>query len=155
MNARKRLNFESRFNVGNDLVDLSHISDAERGENSENRKERRQYFSDGFAAFFAAEPVLQIVHCTAGPFAVCVLSSEVDTKYVFGEVGHHAEKGGNPHPENRSGTARNDGGGNSRNVPNADCCRKGSAQRLKLRNGGLVLGVPRNMFFKHTADGVL
>ena len=84
-----------------------------------------------------------------------ILSSEINTKNVFGIVCHHAEKGCKPHPENSTGTARYDCCGNACDVAYTDRCCKRGAECLELRDRRTVTGVADNVLIKQTAYGPL
>lgn len=153
-NSGKRIDPEGVFKICNDLVDLSHISDAEGGEDAEHGKQDREHLAERLAALVGAETVLQVVHCTAGPLSVRVSAAEIDAQDVFRIVGHHAEEGCDPHPEDRARTADRDGCGDTGDVAHADRCREGGAECLELGNHALFIRVRLDMFFENTADGV-
>ena len=131
---------ERSLQIQGDLVDLTHVADAEGCQNGKDCEKRCQNGTEGLAVLIAAQTVLQIVHGAAGPFAVCIAAAEVDAQNIFGEIGHHTEKGSDPHPEHGTGTADDDGSGNTRDIAGTDGGGKGSAERLKLGNG-LFIGL--------------
>ena len=90
-----------------------------------------------------AQTVGDIIESAAGQVAVLVALAEVQTEHVFGVVCHHAEERGNPHPEHRAGTSRENRGHNAHNVAGADGARDRGGERLKLRDRF----EPRILFF--------
>ena len=82
-----------------------------------------------------SKSVLQIVHRTAGPLAVLVAATVVDTQKVFREVSHHTEEGSDPHPKYSAGAAGNNGRGNTRNITGSYGCSQCRAKGLELGNG--------------------
>ena len=155
LSVEQRLYGECGSDVDDYLVDLSHASDTERGEDGENREENGEYPAEVFAAALSAETVLKVVHGTAGPLACLVAAAEVDAEYVLGVVGHHSEKSGEPHPKYRTGSAYADSGGNSGDITRADRCSECGAERLKGRYCALILGVTDNVFSKEASYRVL
>ena len=102
----------------------------------------------------AAEAVAKVVHRAAAPLAFRILASVEDAEDVLGEVGHHAEEGDEPHPENGSGTADRDGSGHADDVAGADRRGEGRAERLELGDRA-VLGMGRDVLVaEDLSDGV-
>ena len=129
---------ESGFKIQGDLVDLTHVADTEGCQNGEDGKERSQDGADGLAVLVLAQTILQVVHSTAGPFAVHIAATEVDTQNVFGEIGHHTEESSEPHPEHSARAADDDGGRNTCDIAGADGSCQCSAQSLELGDGLFV-----------------
>ena len=147
---------ERGFHVQDDLIDLSHIADAEGGQNGENGEQNRKNAADGLAVLPAAQAVSQVVHRTSRPLALAVAAAVVDAQHIFGEVGHHPEKGRDPHPEHRAGAADDDGCRHAGDVAGADGGGKGGTQRLELGNGLLIrFRVNAAVPAEHAADGLL
>ena len=154
---------KGRGNVCYDLVDLTHASDTEGSQHSEDTEENGKNtagllegrFAVAVLVGVASHTVLQVVHRTAGPFAFAVLTSEIDTQNVFRVVGHHTEECGNPHPEHGTGTTDTDSGGNTGDITGTDRCGKRGTKRLEGRDNALFLAVLHNVLGEHTAYGVL
>ena len=91
------------------------------------------------AALVFSKAVLEVVHCTAGPFAFHVLASVEDTENVLGVVCHHAEECSDPHPENSAGTSETNRCGNACDIARTDRCGKSRAESLKLGNASLLI----------------
>ena len=147
---------ESAFHIGGDGIDLTHVADAEAGQNTENTEKKRQHFTDGLAAPEAAQTVPQIVHGTAGPLPRGILPAVVDTKHVFGEIGHHTENRHNPHPEDGAGAAGHNGRGDTRDVTGADGRCQRRTQALELTDGTILFaGMGHNMLIpENGSNGV-
>ena len=159
--ARQNLNrgegadVEGLCDIGNDLVDLSHASDTEGGEHGEDAEEDGKHASDVLHALLSSNAVNEVVHGTARPLAVLVLSAEVDAKDVLGIVGHHAEECGNPHPEHGTGTADADRGGNACDITRTDRCGKRRAKRLERGDRALFLTVRDDVLLEKASERVL
>ena len=126
---------ECGLNVNRNFIDLSHVTDSECGKEGKNCKQNCKDFTDylhRFRFILSSETVLQIVHCTAGPLSVFILSSVKDTKNVFGVVCHHTEECSNPHPEYCSRSADYDGCCHAGNITGTDGCRKRRTKCLEL-----------------------
>ena len=80
---RKCLDIKCRSQILDDLVDLPHITDTKRCQYGTDRKENCQDTADGFHPFITAQTVLQIIHCSAGPFAGMVFATIIDAEDVF------------------------------------------------------------------------
>ena len=133
---------------------MGEVADAEGGDDAENGEENSQSGADGLHTFFGTETVAEIVHGAAAPFPLLIFPSVEDTENVFGIVGHHTEDSGQPHPENRTGTAGDNGGGNTGNVAGSYCGGESRAKGLEL---GDIFGVGFivDLFGKNAADGGL
>ena len=132
------------FHVFDDFIDLSHVADAERGENGGKRKEDAQDFANRLATAIGAQSFIQIVHGAAAPFVLLVAATVVDAQHVFRKVRHHAEQRGDPHPEDGTGPADGDGGGDACDISRADGGGQRRAERLELGYGafiGFVMGI--------------
>ncbi len=151
--AGKCLDLECGNHVNNDLVDLAHCTDTEGSENCEDAEEDCKRLTEELTELHLAHALFEVVHRTAGPFAFSVLAAEVDTENVFGVVGHHSEECGNPHPENRTGTAGNDSCSNTGDVTYTDSSRKSGTERLELGNG-LTLNVTGYVLLKDLTEGL-
>ena len=122
----------------------------------EDGEQNREDAADGLAVLPAAQAVPQVVHRASRPLALAVAAAVVDAKYIFGEVGHHPEKGRDPHPEHRAGAADDDGRRHAGDVAGADGGGKGGTQRLELGNGLLIrFRVNAAVPAEHAADGLL
>ena len=148
---------ECTVHVARDRIDLTHVADAKAGQHAEAGEQHRQHPAQRLAALFAAQAVGQIVHGTAGPLAVRIFAAVEDAQHVFGIVGHHAQDGHDPHPEDRARSAGDDGGGHTHDVSGADGRRQGGAQALELADGPVFLGGMRRdlLVGKDGTDGVL
>ena len=147
---------ERGFHIQDDLIDLPHIADAEGCQNGKNGEQNRKDAADGLAVLPAAQTVFQIVHRTSRPLALTVAAAVVDAQHIFGEIGHHPEKGRNPHPEHRAGAADDDGCRHAGDIAGADGGGEGRTQRLKLGNGLFVrFRVDTAVPAEHAADGLL
>ena len=147
---------EGTLHIGGNGIDLAHVSDAEAGQNAENTEQECQHLTDGLAAPEAAQAVPQIVHGAARPLPRGILPAVVDTKHVFGKIGHHTENGHNPHPEDGAGTAGHDGRGYTRDITGADGRCQRRTQALELTDGTILFpGMGRNVLvLKNGANGV-
>ena len=85
-----------------------------------------------------AETVVQIVHGSSAPLTDFIFAAVVDTQDVFGKVGHHTKEGDDPHPEDRSGTAGDDGCRDTCDITCADRRCQRRAQTLELTDGLIV-----------------
>ena len=85
--------------------------------------------------------------------AVLIHLTELHGQNDLGELGEHAEEGGNPHPEHRAGSAGEDGPGDAGDVAGAHGGGQGGGHRLK---GGEVFAVALAalLLFKERPDGV-
>ena len=146
---------EYGVHVSGDGVDLGHVTDAEGSHQAEEGEQACQDEADGFAAFFGAQAVPQVVHRAAGPLAFGVLAAVEDAQHVFGIVGHHAQEGHDPHPEHGAGAAGQDRAGHAHDIAGAHRRGQGGAKALELGNT-LVLGMGGNVLvMEHSADGLL
>ncbi len=91
---------------------------------------------------FPLETVGDVVEGTTGEVAVLVLFAIEKAQDVFGIVGDHTEKGGNPHPEYRTGTTGQNGGDHADDVACADGTGDRGGEGFKLGNR-LGLGILR------------
>ena len=95
-------------------VGLDHVAGGDR---SEQRADAEQ---DGEPAPVLPEAAADIAHRAAAIFAIGVHVAEADGERAFGEGESHADEGGDPHPENRAGSAQGNGGRNTCEVAGAD-----------------------------------
>ena len=108
------------------------------------------------AAVIGTESVLQIIHGASAPFVPGVFAPVVDAEHIFGVVGHHTEKGHDPHPEDSAGTAGDQRAGDTDDVACADGGSQCRTQGLELGNGLVILiGMFRDVFVNEdTADRI-
>ena len=153
--AVERVDLEHGGDVAGDGVHLAHVSDAERGEDTEDGEQHGEHLSDRVTALFGAKTVSQVVHGAAAPLIVAVFAAVIDAEHIFGIVCHHAEKGGEPHPEDRTGSSGGDGGSDTCDVADTDGCGERGAQRLELGYGSLFLRAGDTASLpEHAADGL-
>ena len=130
---------ERGFHIQDDLIDLPHIADAEGCQNGKNGEQNRKDAADGLAVLPAAQTVIQVVHRTSRPRALTVAAAAVDAQHIIGEIGHHPEKGRNPHPEHRAGAAGEDRAGNADDDARADLRGDGGGERLERAHTAAAL----------------
>ena len=149
-------NGENRPHVGGNGIDLSHIANAEAGENAEYTEQQPQDFAQLLTAPEAAQAVPQIVHGPAGPLPCGILPAVVDAQNVLGEVRHHAENGHDPHPENGPGTACSNGRSNACDVACTDGGGQSGAKALELADRPVLLGSMGRyvLVFENGANGM-
>ena len=82
-----------------DGVDLRDVADAERRDGAEHGEHGAEPLPLG------AKAVFDVVHGSAAPVALFVALAILDSKRDFRELGHHAEKRRDPHPEHGAGAA--------------------------------------------------
>ena len=147
---------ESFRHVHGNGIDLTHVADAERGEDAEAAEQNSQYGANLLVAGIAAQAILEVVHGAAAPLTILILAAIVDAQHIFGIVGHHAEDGDNPHPEHGAGATGGNGGCHTGNIARADGGGQGGAQALELADGAVFLGrVGGNVLIgKDSADGL-
>ena len=88
----------------------------------------------------------EIIHRAAAPFTAFILLTVIDTENIFGIVCHHSEEGNDPHPEDRTGAAGDDGRRYAGDIAGADRRRKRGAETLELGDGFIFLsGMRRNV----------
>ena len=147
---------ERGVHVARDGVDLAHVADAERCQNAETGKQHRQHLAQRFAAFLCAQAVGQVIHGTAGPLAFFIFAAVVHAQHVFRKAGHHAQNGHDPHPEDGSRPARDDGRGHTHDVAGANGARQRRAHALELADGHVLFaGVGGDLLVgEHRANGV-
>ena len=94
-----------------------------------NGEEDGEQFSQhgelGADAFFAS------VEGSAQNVAVGLFVAEVNGEQALGVLSGHSQKGGEPHPKERSRSANSNGSRDADNVSCSDCGAKGGAQGLK------------------------
>jgi hypothetical protein len=129
-----------------DRVALRHVADAERGEGSEEGEGN----GEPFPVF--AEPVRDVVHRAAGPFALRVPLAVPDRENDLAVFRAHAEEGRDPHPEDGSRPAERDGSGDSGYVAGSD--RRGEGRGHGLEGGDRSL-VARLLSREGLSDRVL
>ena len=147
---------------GNQRVDalgdgshLAHVADAEGSQHREDGEQHGQHRAGNLAVLHLADAVLQIVHGAAAPFAPLIPAAEEKAQHVFRIIGHHADDGGDPHPENGAGAAHGNGVGHAGDVSRADGGGQGGAQGLELGDGMPVVAVANSFFLlEQTPDGV-
>ncbi len=128
---------EEDFGGVRDPADLRHRADAEHpGQRGTGRK--------GPAEPRPAQPFLHIIEGAAAHRAVGHPHAEAHSKEALGVFDRHPEEGGQPHPEQRAGPARQhaDRRRHADNVPRADRGGKGGTQRLEGRDLALSAVVP-------------
>ena len=81
---------------------------------------------------------MQIVHGSSAPLTDFIFAAVVDTQDVFGKVGHHTKEGDDPHPEDCSGAAGDDGCRDTCDITCADRRCQRRAQTLELADGLVV-----------------
>ena len=108
-----------------DGVALHHVAHEAQRQRDGHGKEAREELAEP-----ALEPRLDVVHRPAGHFAVhgCLVFLREGGLRIDGG---HAEKGGQPHPEDGPRPAGGDGRGCARNVACAHLSRHGGGQRLE------------------------
>ena len=150
-------NAEGGVHVCRNGIDLGHVADTEGGQYAEGREENGQKGADPGKAGSGSQTVPQIVHGAAAPFILGIFAAVVDAQDIFGIVGHHAEEGHDPHPEDGAGTAGYDGSRNAGDVAGADGGGQGRAQGLELADGLVVRSrMGRDMLVgKDGTDGLL
>ena len=150
-------NLKYLLHIHGNGVDLAHIANAEGGNHAEAAEQHRQNPADFLIAGVASQAILQIVHSTAAPFTIFVLPAEIDAQYIFGVIGHHAENGNNPHPENRARPASGNGSRHAGDIAGANGGRQGGAEALELADGFILFGSVGGdvLIGKDAADGVL
>ena len=99
----------------------------------------------------AAQTVLDVVHGAAHIVALLVPFPEIHRQGNFGELGAHAQQGGDPHPEHSTGAADGNGTCHAGNVAGANGCGQSGTHRLE-RSQGTAGG---SGFVKNTANGTL
>ena len=145
---------ESMVHVFNHTVDLAHIADPEGSEQTEAGKKNSQKSTDGFAVFPAAETVAEIVHGSADPLSLSVLPAVKDTQDILRKIGHHAEKGDQPHPEDRAGSAGGNSACHTDDISGADRGGQGCAQGLELGDGSVFGMGCDTLLAEDLADGM-
>jgi len=75
-----------------------------------------------------AKPLLQIVHGATRHLAVGILLAVFDRQQTLGILGGHAEQRRHPHPEQGTGAAELDGGGNPDDVAGTNGGREGGTE---------------------------
>ena len=78
------------------------------------------------------ESTAQVVHRPARHLSARPQDAEFDSQQGFGELGGHAHQSRDPHPEQGSRPARDDGGGHPGDVSGAHRGRQGGHQRLEV-----------------------
>ena len=69
-----------------------------------------------------------------------ILLAVVDGQRDLAVLGHHAQQGGDPHPEDGAGAADGDSARHTGNITGTDRCRQCGADRLE-RGHGAVAGL--------------
>ena len=114
---------------GSDGIDLRKSADPEQSDaHSEDRKDDRKEFPA------PAQSVFNIIKGAAQRVSVRMDDAVLDGEEPFRVFGRHAEKGGQPHPEQRTRPARGDRRGDADNVSRADRRRKRRAERPEAGN---------------------
>lgn len=137
---------EGSFQGRGDGVGLSHVADAEGGNDGEDGEGRRQKRADSLVG----EAVLHGVHGAAAHFADAVGFPIFYGQHRFGVFGGKAEGRGDPHPDQSAGASQDQGGADAHDVAGADGGGQGGHQGLE--GGDVPFGlIP---LLKNFADGV-
>ena len=129
---------------GGDVAPLGGVADAEGSQRTENTEDNTQPLP------VFAQAVLDVIHGAADPVAILVALTVFDRQHNLGVLGHHADEGGNPQPEDGARAAQGDGGGDAGDVAGAD----GGGQRGSQSLEGSDLALLGLVLVKHFADGV-
>ena len=150
-------NAERSVHIAGNGVDLAHVADAKRRQHAETGEQRRQHPTQGLATFLCAQTVGKVIHGTAAPLTFFVLAAVEDAQNIFRIVGHHAKDGHDPHPENGTWAAADDGRGHTHDITRANGGGKRRAKALELADGHILLrGMRRHIFIgEDRTDGVL
>ena len=106
--------------------------------------------------FLCAQTVGEVVHGTAGPLPCRILAAVVHPQHVLRKAGHHAQQGHDPHPEDGTRPAGDDGRGHAHDVAGADGARQRCTHALELADGHVLFaGVGGDLLVgEHRANGV-
>ena len=107
-----------------DGIGLDQVSARQRGPHAAQGEEKGQRAQ--------AKPPLHIAHGAALPATVRGFFPVAHGQSLFRKAGHHAQQGGDPHPEHRARTAVKDGGGHPGDAPGADGGGQRGREGLKL-----------------------
>ncbi len=149
------LAFEEGNNAGDlhkGLVGLEHVAAAQRSADTTDRKEDRQELAERSLAVFR-QTFGQVVHRPARHGAVRIFIAVAHTEYAFGELGGHAQKPGQYHPESGTRTAEIDGDADTGDIAEANSTRQRRGEGLKRRDLTGVLGI--EIVSADQLDGVL
>ena len=109
---------------GGDGIGLHHVSAPQRGRHTADGEQRRQKA--------AAHAPLHVAHGASLPSAVPGAFPVAHRQRLLRTAGHHAQKGGDPHPEHRPRPAVKNGGGHPGDTPGPDGGGQRSGQGLEL-----------------------
>ena len=115
---------EGRLQGGGDGVGLHHISAPQGGGHTAQGKQGGQRP--------AAHSPLHVAHGAALPAAVSAFLPVAHRQGLFYTSGHHAQKGGHPHPEHRPRPAVEDGSSHPGDGASANGGGQGGGQGLEL-----------------------
>ena len=135
------------------LVGLEHVTAAEGCADGEYGEDEAEYYTEGveggdalFHAFFKVD------HGSAEDVSVGFNVAVDLGEGAGGEFHAHAEKGGEPHPEDGAGPACSNGDGDTGDVTKADGGGKGGGEGLEVGDFAFVFGVV--VFAADHIDGV-
>ena len=95
---------------------------------------------------------MNVVHRPAHVGAALILFTELDGKKDLGILGHHTQKGADPHPEYGTGATQNQGGGNTCDATRSDGSCEGGGNCLEGAYASLILLM--EIFLKELSDGI-
>ena len=147
---------EGGVHVAGNGIDLAHVADAEGCKDAEAGKQHRQRSADLPTALFRAQTIGEVVHGTARPLALFVFAAVVDAQHILGKAGHHAKQCHDPHPEDGTRAAGDDGRCHTYDVAGADGARQRRAHALELADGHVLLAGVRGdvLVGEDRTDGV-
>ena len=123
-----------------DGVGLDPVPDSKGRQRRKQGEADRQYPSQASPP----DPVLQVVHGSAGLLAPGVRLPEANAQHGLRVLGGHADQAGDPHPEERPGPTGGDRGCDTHDVTGSDGRGEGGHQGLEVRDiafGSLFTGL--------------